>query len=101
MEDSALPITSTVIGSTFVSMSDLDDEVQVGIDGGALARQQERRGIHRLDDGWPGDSVAMPESITIEHGTRDEVARLCQPNFARFPGRWLGAGGNRRVGANV
>src|SRR5262249_33710574 len=47
----------------WLTISGLDEEVCMVVDRGLMAGRDQRRGIHLLDDGRPGDSVAAEQPL--------------------------------------
>src|SRR5688500_4913247 len=85
MVDSALPMTSTVTGSTAGAdalldvssffISALDQNIEKSVDRRGLAGKHERRRVHLLDDRGSADPVAGAKPVAIVDRAGDEALR--------------------------
>src|SRR6516165_4599354 len=96
IEDNALPITSTVIGSTNYLGGrrswQLQQQIEEPVDGcGGTGHNQGRR-VHLLDDRGSFDAVAGGKPLAVVERTGNERAGLAQPYLAAANLRRRGVG---------
>src|SRR5688572_5251202 len=78
IEERALPITSTVIGSTGLGI--FDDQVQILVDARALVWEHEGGRVHLFDDRRAGEHVAGRQPLTVIDGAGDEGPCFGEPD---------------------